>query len=67
MLETNQHCVLMKVSPLNGVPLSDFITSGIPLRVRMLSNLGMTACGEVDSTFSTNGNLLYSSITTNRN
>ena len=46
--------------------MSDFITSGIPLRVKVLSSLSMTSCVEVELTISTNGNLLYSSMTTKR-
>ena len=53
-------------SLLKGGPVSDFMTEGIHLRVRMPSSLGMTVDAEVELITSTNGNLLYSSTNTIR-
>ena len=57
---------LQKSYPLNGGPLSDLTTWGMPNVANSWSNLGMMALADIDNTGSTNGNLEKSSITRSR-
>lgn len=51
---------------LNGLPLSDLITLGIPNAEITLSRTGIVAFAEVDLVTSTTGYLENSSVITNR-
>ena len=42
-------------SPLNGGPMSDFNTQGVPKVANSLSSLGITVLADIDDTGSTNG------------